>query len=103
MRAKEKFQRIQEFELIRRGYDVIFIQVGNQRGFLFGEKGTLADVPKRFQLTMEEQRKVPMQKQILDMHMGRKLQQYKTDTRIYMATVMDMPHGGAYTAWELVR
>ena len=102
MRAKERFPRIQATELNRRGYDVIFIQVNNQRGYMFGRKGTLTNIPKRFQLTLEEKHKVSMQKQIMDIHMGRKPQQYKTDARVYIATVLDAPQTGAYVAWEVV-
>lgn len=102
MRAKAKFPRICANDLIHHGYDVIFIQVNNQRGFLFGRKGTLTGIPNVFQLTLEERSKNPISRQLMDYQRGKLPQQYKTDIRTYYAKVLEMPATGAYIAWEII-
>lgn len=102
MRAREKYPRIAAAELLRRGYKVIFVQIGYKQGYLFSDRVELDNMPNTFPITLEEKRDVPLYKQAMDLQMGRIPQKHITENRTYYARVLSMNEVVPYVAWEVI-
>ena len=102
MRAREKYPRISADELLRRGYQVVFVQIGYQRGYLFSEKVEFDNLPKTFPITLEEKRELPLYKQAMELQMGRVPKQHTTESRMHYTRVLEMDESVPYTAWEVI-
>lgn len=101
MKARLKYPNMQAAELTRRGYDVIFIQVNGRRCYLIGQKGTFDKVTKLFPLCLEEEIKVPIAKQAMELQLGRIPQTHRKELRSYRAMLLTKPRYGAYPVWEV--
>lgn len=102
MRVREKYPRISATELLRRGYHVVFVQIGYKRGFLFSERIDFDNLPRVFPITLEEKRNVPLYKQAMELQMGQIPQQYQTESNTYYARVLEMNECKPHIAWEVI-
>ena len=103
MKVKAEFHMSTAQNLERRGYKVLFVQFNNRRGFLYGQPTLLENLPKVFPITVEEVHKVPISRQLIDLHIGKVPQQDRKENRTCYIQVLEHKPNGAYPAWEIIR
>lgn len=99
----ERFRNISMQELIQRGYVVKFVKFNSQRCFLIDKHGYLDNAKKSFPVLVEECKKTPPLKQVMDSQMGKIPQRYTRTKVLQYAVVLRNPSGGKYPAYEIVK
>ena len=83
MIAKSRNTRLSMAELRRRRYFYLPVRFGNKKILLASTKDIFKSYTKQIRLAIEEDIKVPIYKQAMQMQMGRTPQSTQTDCRIY--------------------
>jgi hypothetical protein len=104
MKIREKFRQISQSELTRRGFESIFVQIGNKRGFIIVQKHQMKQFEliknkKMFDILVEETVKISIMEQAMAMQVGRYIGREKTEVHPYRAIVLKTVPGN-YCAWE---
>ena len=83
------------------GKKVLLAEVGGRRVLLYGEPDIIDSLPKKFTLNVEEEKKIPLYQQAMDIQMGKAPRTHKTVMSCYYATVLYVSPVGAFPAWEV--
>ena len=102
---QEQSGRDTKMGLERKGYDTILCQIGNKMGYIAGRPQAIERIKgqKQFRALMEEEKKIPLYKQAMQMQMGRVPKQKET-TRLncFVKVIDDKENKAPLTVWKII-
>lgn len=102
LHLKMKFGNISVNELNRSNTAYAFCIFNNRRCFLVGDKRVLENLPTRFPVNVEEQVKIKLIDQVMQMQKGRVPQKQRRELRSYWCVKQPIPKAGRFVAYEIV-
>ena len=103
---KEESTRVTKNGLKQRGYASILCHIGSKTGYIAGKPYDIERLEgkSQFSVTIEEEKKVPLYKQSMQLQMGRTPKRTTVERKNYVAKVLD---GKEVTAplpvWKIIR
>lgn len=91
-------------DLERRGYkSYLFAMVNGQRCYIVGKEDVINKLStmNRFPVTIEEERKIPLYKQAMQLQMGRQPKQTETERFTIMVQLLKNITPNVYNIWEI--
>lgn len=103
---KELNTRSTQKMLHSRGYETIYCQINGKKGFIVGRNQTIDRLRNQtqFRVLIEEEHKVPIYKQAMQMQMGRTPKQKNIDRKNCLVRVLEEPNTVvSMTVWEIIQ